>query len=116
MDNHNQQSLAWAQFEALRIHQPKSWDEAAVSTFHEIVTSLEDGFGVDLSAFRVPATDMKPRTLGGSRASYSGRFPARKQMSVQRYCDDAVIRRHIDGIALYFQSLQPAAEVRKIGF
>jgi hypothetical protein len=116
MDNDNQQSLALARFEALRIHQPKSWDEGAVSTFHEIVTSLEDAFGFDLSAFRVPATDMKPRRLGDSRVSYSGRFPAHRQLSVQLYCDEAVIRRHIDGIVLYFQRLQPAPEVRKIGF
>jgi hypothetical protein len=116
MDNDNQQSLALARFEALRIHQPKSWDEGAVSTFHEIVASLEDAFGVDLSAFRVPAANMKPRTLGGSRAPYSGRFPARKHLSVQLYCDEVVIRRHIDGIVLYFQKLQPAPEVRKIGF
>lgn len=110
------QNLAWARLEALRSHPPTSWDEVEVSRFHEIVTALEDAYGVDLSSFKIPDAEMKQIVVSMSRASYSGRFPARRQMSDKRFCDVHFVRRQIDGIVLYLQSLQPAPEQRKIGF
>ena len=116
MDNTINQSLAWARFEALRNHPPPFWDEAGVSQFHDIVAALEDVYGIDLSAFRIPNADVKPRVVQVSRAPYSGRFPARKRMSEKRYCEGHIVRRHMEGIVLFFQNLQPAPERRKIGF
>lgn len=116
VDDINKQSLAWARFEALRSHPPQSWDESAVSQFHEIVSSLEEAYALDLSSFRVPNAEMKPRVVGVSRAPRSGRFPGRVQMSDKPYCDEHFVQRQIEGIAFYFQNLQPSPERQKFGF
>jgi hypothetical protein len=116
MDIAHKQSLVWARFQALRSHPPSAWDEGAVSQFHEIVSALEEAFGIDLSSFRIPEAELKPRVVSFRRASYSGRFPARKQMSDKRSCDAHFVQRQVDGIVLYFQNLQPTPERQKIGF
>jgi hypothetical protein len=80
----------------------------AVAQFHEIVTALEEAYAVDLSAFRIPDAEVKPRIVGVSPAPRSGRFPARRQMSDRRYCDEQFALRQMEGIVFYFQSLQPS--------
>jgi hypothetical protein len=116
MDYTHRQSLAWARFEALRSRPPHWWDEAAVAQFHEIITALEEAYAVDLSSFRIPDVEVKRQIVGVSRAPRSGRFPARKQMSDKRYCDEQFVLRQMDGIVFYFQNLQPSPEPKKVGF
>jgi hypothetical protein len=115
MDDANKQNLSWAQFQALRSHPPSSWDERTVSRFHEIVTALEDAYGVGLSPFRIPDVEMKRNIVGVSRIGYSGRRRS-PQLSTERYCDESFARRQMEGIAFYFQNLQPPPERQKIGF
>lgn len=113
-------NVAWAQFQALRSHPPSSdWDERDVSRFHEIVTALEEAYnGLDLSAFRIPDSEMRPHVLSFSRASYSRRHPPRPpRMSEMRYCEGDVAKQKLEGIPFYFQSLQPPPpEPQRIGF
>jgi hypothetical protein len=116
MDIANKQSLAMAQFQAFRSSPPTLWDEIAVSQFNEVVSVLEEAFEKDLSSFRIPEAELKPRVGSSRRASYSGRFPASKQMSQKRYCDEKFAQRKIDGIVFYFQNLQPTPGRPKIGF
>jgi hypothetical protein len=116
MDILSEQSLAWARFQALRSHPPSSGNEGEVSQFHEIVSALEAAYGLDLSSFRVPDTEMRQRIVSARRAPYSGRFPAHKQVSDKRFCDVRFLLRQMDGIALYFQNLQPSPERKSIGF
>jgi len=116
MDYSHKQSVAWAQFEAFRSHPPIWWDEAGVGQFHGIVTALEDAYAVDLSSFRIPAAEVKPRVVGVSRIPRSGRFPARTQMSDKRYCNEQFALRQVEGIVFYFQNLQPSPEPKKVGF
>ncbi|MGC9946151.1 MAG: hypothetical protein ABSF64_07250 [Bryobacteraceae bacterium] len=87
-----------------------------MAQLHEIVTALEEAYAVDLSSFRVPGAELKPRIVGVSRAPRSGRFPARKQMSDKSYCDEQFVLRQMEGIVFYFQNLQPQPERRKLGF
>jgi hypothetical protein len=87
-----------------------------VSQFHEIVSALEEAFKKDLSSFRIPDVELKPRIVSARRASHSGLWPASKQMSDKRLCDVHFLQRQIEGIALYFQNLRPAPEPPKIGF
>src|SRR5271157_5692604 len=115
MDNTRKQGLAWARFEALRSLPPRSWDEAAVSQFHEVVTALEEAYAIELSSFRVPDAEMKRRVVGVSRIGYSGRSRP-VQMSDTRYCDEQFVRRQMEGIVLYFRNLQPPPERQKFGF
>ena len=79
-------------------------------------TALEGAFSVDLSSFRVPDAEMRPRMLGYQRAPRSGRYPARKQMSDKRYCDEQFVWRQMQGIVFYLQNLQPMPERQKFGF
>ena len=117
MDDTTRQNSAWALFMALRKHPPQSWDESAVSDFHKIVTALEEAHhGVDLSAFRVPDAQMKRRNVGSQRAPRSGRFPGQVQWSEKRYCDGQFVLRQIEGILLYFQTLNGPPERQKYGF
>jgi hypothetical protein len=116
MGDAHSSNVAWVRFVAFRNDQPSWWDEQEVSRFHEIVTALEGAYGLDLSAFHIPDSEMKHQIVGVQRAPRSGRHAGRKQMSEKRYCDDRFARRQVEGIWLYFQSLQPPPERPKFGF
>jgi hypothetical protein len=109
-------NVAWVRFVAFRTDQPRSWDEREVSRFHEIVSGLEHAYNVDLSAFRIPDSEMKQQFVGAQRAPRSGRFPGRVQMSKKQYCDEQFARRQVEGIWLYFEGLQPTHRRPRIGF
>jgi hypothetical protein len=98
--------LAWARFSfsALTAHPPRSWDASAVGQYHEIVSALEEASsGDDLSLFRIPQSEMKPRLLSVQRIARSG-IPGRVNYSKVLYCDEQYARRQMEGIAAYFQS------------
>jgi hypothetical protein len=116
MDIADKQRHALASLLAFQTNPPSFWDENAVSQFNEVVTSLEEAFEIDLSSSRIPDAELRPRVVSSRRASYSGRFPASKQMSQTRYCDEKLAQRKIDGIVFYFQNLQPTPKRPKIGF
>lgn len=81
-----------------------------MSEFHQILAALEKASGEDLSSFRVPDREMKQRVIA---ANYRH---GTTTMSDKRYCDEQYMRRQLEGIALYFQNLQPPPESRKMGF
>ncbi len=118
MDDVRKRSLAFAQFDAFRNHPPRAFDEDAVAQFHQIVTALGEAFGEDLSSFRIPDSQMKPRvvSVGPMRARPGRRPSGGREMSEKRYCDDRFMRRKIEGIVSYFQNLQPPPGRREIGF
>ena len=116
MGDAHSSNVAWVRFVAFRNNQPSWWDEQEVSRFHEIVAALEHAYGVDLSAFRIPDSEMKQQIVGVQRAPRSGRFPGRVQMSQRRYCDEQFAKRQLEGIWLYFENLQPTPQRPKIGF
>jgi len=109
------QPLTWATFESFRSHLPKSWNQSEVGRFNKIVNDLEDAYAVDLSTFRIEDAEMKPRLIQVSRIGVSGHRRA-PVYSDEKYCDEQVARRKIDGIVFYFQNLQPAPERPKVGF
>ena len=116
MDSHNEQSLAWARFQSFRSHPPSSGSQDEVAQFHDVVSALEKAFALDLSSFRIPDAEMRQQIVSFRRAPRSGRFPAQTRLSDKRSCDVQLLLRQMDGIALYFQNLQPPPEDRKIGF
>lgn len=116
MDDFKKWHLAWAKFDALRLHPPTSWDESAVQQYHQIVTALEEAaLGEDLSQFRIPDGELKHKVLSARRMGRSG-TPGSKTLSTVRYCNEHYMRRQIEGISHYFHNRQPATEPRKIGF
>ena len=116
MDNIHEQGLAWARFQALRSNQPDRWDETEVARFHDIVTALEGAYGVDLSSFRIAASEVKPMIVAAWRQPRSGRLGRPPQYSSKRYCDEKFVQRQMDGIVLYFQNMQPQSARPKVGF
>ncbi|MGA2136733.1 MAG: hypothetical protein ABSH50_30965 [Bryobacteraceae bacterium] len=116
MDSTHSANVAWVRFVALRNDPPTSWTEDEVSRFHQIVEALEAAYSVDLSAFRIPDSEIKQQVVGVQRAPRSGRFPGRIQMSGKRYCDEQFARRQVEGVMLYFQTLQQSPERPKFGF
>jgi hypothetical protein len=71
---------------------------------------------VNLSAFRIPDSEITQKIIAVQRAPRSGRFPGRTQMSEKRYCNEKFARRQVEGIVLYFQNMQPPPERPKFGF
>jgi hypothetical protein len=124
MDIATKQNQAWARFQALRSHPPSSGDEGEVSQFHEIVSALEEAFDENLSVFRIPEDKLKQyEDESGSTAwvdagRHGGRFsPAGQKTSERRFCDVRFLRQQMDGVAIYFQNLQPTPDPpKKIGF
>ena len=118
MDIAKKQSLAMAQFQAFQTNPPSFWDESTVSQFNVVVSALEEAYERDLSSFLISEAELKPYEDESESTSWvdAGRFPAHKQMSQKRYCDEKLAQRKIDGIVFNFQNLQPMTERPKIGF
>jgi len=107
-------TLDWAKFEAYRSNLPRSFDENEIARHHEILGMLESATGEDLSAFRIPDSEMKPRVVSFSFAAH--RRPGQVNMSKKRYCDSKLVQQQIDGILYYIRSLQPPQDKPKMGF
>ena len=118
MDDNRKLSLALARFNAFCKHIPEDLDDSAVAQFHEIVSALEEVSGEDLSPFRIPDSEMKRRVISvAPLRARSGRRPSGGMtMSEERYCDDQFMRRQLEGIASYLESLQSPPHRPKIGF
>jgi len=118
MDDARKRSLALAKFDAFRNHPPTAFDEDAVAQFHQIVTALEEAFWENLSSFLIPDSQMEQHlvSVGPVRARPRRPPSGGRKMSEKRYCDDSFMRRQIEGIASYFQNLQPPPGRREIGF
>ncbi len=112
--NDAHRSLARARFEALRQHQPSIWNRAEVTRFHEIVTGLEEAFGIDLGLCRIPETEMRPHLVNMQRAPRSGRFPQLKQYSSEVYCDTRLVQEKIETIFKHLQTVTITAGFRDV--
>jgi hypothetical protein len=104
-DIDNKKSLAWARFVELRNHLPPRWNAVEVANFHEIVTALEEAYGVDLSSFRIPRDRIKPRRLRAQRAPRSGQHSSAPQYSDKPNYHESFVQRQIDGLHSYCQDL-----------
>ena len=86
MDDPQRQSSAWARFMELRNNLPRIWDTTAVSNFHEVLAALQEAFGEDLSAFRIPG--------------------ATPPLSNSAYCSEQVALQQLEGVHSYLQRIQ----------
>jgi hypothetical protein len=108
MDDARQRDLARSPFDALRSHPPKVWDQGVMGEYDQILTALEEAMREDLSSFRVPASEMRPKIVSFSR----GRGAT---MSKERYCDEQFMRRRLEGIAAYLQQRGQELPARRAG-
>jgi hypothetical protein len=105
MDNVRGKRLAWAKFSALRNNLPGTWDENAVSDFHEGLTALEQAFGEDLSAFRISEERMQPVPMNIQRQPPSGHPVPRPPLAKSRYCSGQFARQQVEGVHSYLERL-----------
>ena len=82
-------SVAWARFDALRRNIPPWLKTEQVAEYHSIVDGLQEASGEDLSAFRIPDDQIKPRITAVSR----GAIPATLAPGRSR----PIIRSHAGG-------------------
>jgi hypothetical protein len=110
--------VAWARLDALRKHPPSLWDQRAVQDYNGLIQAFEDAApGEDLSAFRVPESELEPRVTGFTRGTRRG--PGKVFKSEKLYCDTQRMLQRIEGVASYFINRQPQPDepvARKIGF
>lgn len=102
-------NIARARLDALRIHPPSLWDEAAVSDYNDILAALQAADPAkDFTAFRVPPGELAPIVTGFTRGTR--RHPGQKFMSSKRYCDTNRMLRRVEGVAAYLSAETLTAE------
>ncbi len=105
MDDQRRQAQAWALFHAFANNLPPEISEERVAEYHGILQELGNASGEDLTAFRIPESELKPKVASWSR-------PTRRRRGIvtyttERYCDPTVMRRQIEAVLRYFHAIQP---------
>jgi hypothetical protein len=100
-------TIALTQLEVLRRNIPDEVPEERVTEFDLALTEIESSLGEDLSAFRVPPTEVKPRIASVRRAAYGRPGSGNVTYTKTKYCDRGIFSLKIEGVALYLQKLQP---------
>jgi hypothetical protein len=119
MDDDRKWHLAWAQLDAFSKNLPTYVEEKHVVEFHSLLNLLHEATGEDVSPFRIPDNEVKPKPTGALRPSYSGRSPGAIAYSTKKYCDRDLMLRKIDAVYGYFKRLDqppPPPEKPKYGY
>jgi hypothetical protein len=96
-------ALARARFDALRKNVPKEVDRSRIDEYHQILDGLQQASGEDLSTFRIPESEVKPRIVGavpGTR-SHPGRL-----LYGHEECDESFFARQIESLANYLGTIE----------
>lgn len=93
-------ALAWAKFEAMYSNLPGVVNPDRVADFHAILDLLQETSGEDLLPFRIPDSEIKPRS----------------RLSAIICCDRNFMLTQMDGVRQYFENLQPTPKKPKLGF
>jgi hypothetical protein len=105
MQDNKKLALAEARLHAYRKTLPNGPDHAQVAEYHGIVDTLGEASGEDLSAFRIPESQMRKIVTSFTRGSW--RAAPRKTYSDKLYCESGYFKRQVDGLASYMDSLKP---------
>jgi len=101
---------AYARLESLRDNLPDfSVGEKYVREFHEILQLLEKDSGADLTRFRVPAGEVKPRVTSANYLRGTCTY------SKTGYCDRSFLKMKVDAVIRFFE-LQSSNSKPAIGF
>lgn len=102
---------AYARINALKAHLPEAYvvEQKYVEEFHEVLSVLEQESCADLSKFRIPESEVRPRVISVRRMRGSVTYSDRS------YCERSFLMMRIDGILGFF-SLQMATPKTAIGF
>lgn len=87
------------------------FEEDAVAQFHEIITILEEASGEDLSHFKIPPDQMKPRVVSAQRASYGGR-PGTVRYADKKHCDAGYFRSQLEALGNYARLIRGGMPVK----
>jgi hypothetical protein len=115
MDDFRKWHLAFAQLDAFANNLPPSVSEKNVAEYHAILDLIHDATSEDVSAFRIPLDDVKPRVIEVRRRSYSGRGGG-AVYGTDKYCDRNLMVRKLESVRGYFARISPPQEPPKPGF
>jgi hypothetical protein len=92
---------AQSDLEALKKNLPNAnVKETTIVSFHSILDRLKSETGYDLTAFRIPQSEIKPRRVNQPRSPRIGRYdpvmPPRTTWSEDRFCDRQMFHTAID--------------------
>lgn len=105
---------AYARLSALRKNIGKMVDylvlETYVQEFHAVLDRIE-GIGIDVSEFRIPASEVEPRI----RASWMEGNTSKHEYFEEKYIDKSFILTKLDAILGYFEIIT-SEKPKRIGF
>ncbi len=105
---------AYARLAALRKNIGEMVDylvlEMYVQEFHAVLDRIE-GIGIDVSEFRIPDSEVEPRTM----ASWLEGDVSKHSYSKEKYVDKSFILIKLDAILGYFE-ISTSEKPRRIGF
>jgi len=106
--------IAAFRIEAIRRNIPKEIPEERVEEYHRLIDELEAASDEDLSPFRIPADEVKPKRVS-IPIFLNGGPPPQPVFSEKKYCDHNLFSRQIEGLWCCVQSIQanPSAPVHR---
>lgn len=99
-------TIALTQLDVLRRNIPGEVPEETVNEYHAILTAIETSLGEDLSAFRIPQSEVTPRIVSTRRAAYGRPGSGGATYSRTKYCEGELFSRKIEGASRYLQKIQ----------
>lgn len=88
--------------------------ETYLREFHAMLDRLE-GIGIDVSEFRIPDSEVKPKVTSVSPVNYIGGGGGHVSYSKEKYVDKPYILTKIDAILGYFEIIT-SEKPKRIGF
>jgi|SRR5579871_3240975 len=117
MDDERKWHLAWAELRAFQKNLPTTIEENHVTEFHAILDRLREASGEDITPFRIPAAEVRPKEIPLMRSDYPGVGQPAPMFTDKKFCDRNLMLRRIDSVFGYFDSLAgPKEEKPKYGF
>lgn len=104
---------AYARLKSLRQNVPGYDVEVRfVNEFHQILDLLQEGTGVNLGNFRIPASEMRPIVVAGNYLDGSVEY------TDEPFCNNAYFLTKVDGVLNMFEVLlaPSSGTKRSIGF
>jgi hypothetical protein len=102
--------LGISQFNGIRDNLPAYIPENLVNEYHSALELLASASEEDLSSFRIPGADVKPRVVSFQMAT--SRHPGRTPYSKDNYCDKNVFKRKLDSLANYLPSIEDTSRTQ----
>ncbi len=104
MHDYKKWNLAAARFVGFANNTPNTVNENRVNEYHSIIDALQEASGENLSAFRISAEELRPKTIRGQVGLIG--YPRHTEYSAEKYCDNGYFARQLHGLAGYLKHIR----------